>query len=99
MSKNIRLGIIGLGNIAQQHIANIQSGAVQGFRIKALSSRNETSLTKELNALHFSNYKDLIDSDTVDAILIATPTLSHFEIAKYALQKDLHVMLEKPIGL
>lgn len=99
MSKTIRLGVIGLGNIAQQHITNIETGAVAGFKITALCSRNETPLAQELNALHFSSYKDLIDSGSVDAVLIATPTLSHFEIAQYALEKDCHVMLEKPIGL
>lgn len=99
MTKVIRLGIIGLGNIAQQHINNIRNGEVSDFEIKALCSRNETPLATELKAKHFSCYKALIDSQTVDAVLIATPTMSHFEIACYALENDLHVMLEKPIGL
>lgn len=99
MINTIKLGVIGLGNIAQQHINNIQSGAVNDCTITALCSRSPTPLADELEATHFSDYKSLIDSDLVDAVLIATPTLSHFEIAKYALKKNLHVMLEKPIGL
>jgi predicted dehydrogenase len=95
----IRLGVIGLGNIAQQHIDNITSGAVKNCVVTALCSRNNTGQADTLNATHFSRYQDLIDSDLIDAVLIATPTLSHFEIAQYALQKNRHVMLEKPIGL
>ncbi len=95
----IRLGIIGLGNIAQQHINNVTSGAIENCVITALCSRNNTGQAEKLNAQHFNRYQDLIDSQVVDAVLIATPTMSHFEIAKYALQQNLHVMLEKPIGL
>lgn len=95
----IRLGVIGLGNIAQQHINNIIQGEVANCKITAVSSRNKTPLADEIGAQHFNHYSDLMDSGLVDAVLIATPTLSHFEMAKYALKRNLHVMLEKPIGL
>ncbi|MDN4501316.1 Gfo/Idh/MocA family oxidoreductase [Alteromonadaceae bacterium BrNp21-10] len=98
-NKIIRIGVIGLGNIAKQHIANIVSHDVQGCQITALCSRNETPLAKELGAQHFSEYQALIDSGLVDAVIIATPTMSHFDIAQYALQRNIHVMLEKPMGL
>lgn len=97
--KIIKLGVIGLGNIAKQHINNVTSGAVKHCQITALCSRSGSELAAALNASHFSDYQALIDSGLVDAVLIATPTLSHYEIAKYALEKNLHVMLEKPIGL
>ncbi len=103
MTKNIknpiRLGVIGLGNIAQQHINNITSQAVSGCVITAIATRNKTPLVDELKATHFTHYQELIDSGLVDAVLIATPTLAHFEMAAYALDKNIHVMLEKPIGL
>lgn len=95
----IKLGVIGLGNIAQQHIDNITNAHVNNCQITALCSRNKTPLADELGATHFSDYKMLIDSGLVDSVLIATPTMSHFDIAAYALQKNIHVMLEKPIGL
>ncbi|WAJ71279.1 Gfo/Idh/MocA family protein [Catenovulum adriaticum] len=97
--KEIRLGIIGLGNIAQQHINNIIQGEVANCKITAVASRNKTPLADEIGAQHFSHYSELMDSGLVDAVLIATPTLSHFEMSEYALKRHLHVMLEKPIGL
>lgn len=100
MTKNsVKIGIIGLGNIAKQHIDNILKGHVKGAELIALCSRTDDSLATELGLKHFSSYQALIDSKLVDAIIIATPTMSHFEIAKYALQQDMHVMLEKPIAL
>lgn len=96
---SIRLGVIGLGNIAQQHIDNIQSGQVEKCIITALCSRQENELSKGLGVAHFNDYKDLIDSGTVDAVLIASPTFAHKDMAHYALSRNIHVMLEKPIAL
>ena len=40
---------------------------------------------------------DLINNDEIDAIIIATPVSTHFELAKKALLHDKHVLLEKPM--
>ncbi|WP_016956628.1 Gfo/Idh/MocA family protein [Catenovulum agarivorans] len=96
--KIVKLGVIGLGNIAQQHINNVLQGEVENTKLTAVCSRQQTPNDLE-GVRHFSCYKALIDSGIVDAVLIATPTMSHFEISQYALQKNIHVLLEKPIGL
>ncbi|MEK6325020.1 MAG: Gfo/Idh/MocA family oxidoreductase [Acidobacteriota bacterium] len=43
------------------------------------------------------NYKELLGDPTIDAIAIATPVTSHFELAMQALQSGKHVMVEKPL--
>lgn len=98
-ASQIRLGVIGLGNIGQQHIGHIRSGAVQNCVITALSSRGSSALAKEIGAQHFTDYRGLIDSGLCDAVLIATPTMSHLDMGLYALKKGLHVLMEKPLGL
>ena len=95
----VRVVVIGLGNIAKQHINNIVSGAVQGCQLSAICSRQGSELGAELGVQHFSDYRQMCDSGLVDAVIIATPTMAHFAMAKYALQRNLHVMLEKPMGL
>lgn len=95
----VRIGVIGLGNIAKQHIDNIVSGAVVGGTLAAICSRNGSELAKQLAVPYFSDYQKLCDSALVDAVIIATPTMAHFDMAKYALGRNLHVMLEKPMGL
>jgi predicted dehydrogenase len=100
-SKNspVRIGVIGLGNIAKQHINNIVSGAVQACELRAICSRSGSELATELGVQHFVDYHELCDSGLIDGVIIATPTMAHFEMAKYALERNLHVMLEKPMGL
>ena len=99
MSETVRLGVIGLGNIGQQHIAHVRSGQAGDCVISALASRGAPTLADEIGARHFSDYRELIDSGCCDAVLVATPTMSHKEIGIYALQKGLHLLMEKPLGL
>jgi predicted dehydrogenase len=96
---DIRLGIVGLGNIARQHIDNITGGRVPGCRIAALCSRHADELAAELGVPHFSDYRALVASGDCDAVLVATPTFSHFEIGACVLRAGLHLMMEKPIGM
>ena len=45
----------------------------------------------------FSDWKELLRSPEVDAVLVATPVRTHFEIAAAALSAGKHVLVEKPI--
>lgn len=101
MSQNsvVRLGVIGLGNIAKQHIENIRGGAVADCTLSAVCSRQSDALDVAPGVPHFDDYRNLISSGTCDAVLVATPTFTHCEVGICALQAGLHVMMEKPIGL
>jgi predicted dehydrogenase len=95
----LRLGIIGLGNIGLQHVEHILSGAIEGCRITALCARGLSPLAERLNVSQYSDYRELVDSQVCDALIVATPTHAHFNIGCYALERGLHVLMEKPIGL
>ena len=45
-----------------------------------------------------SDVKDVCDNVEIDAVIIATPVHSHFELAKRALKNGKHVLIEKPIA-
>lgn len=47
----------------------------------------------------FDDYKKMIKEQKPDCLFIATPTSSHFEIAKYCLESGIHLFLEKPCCL
>lgn len=101
MSQNrvVRLGVIGLGNIAKQHIDNIRSGRVADCVLNAVCSRHPGAPDIAPGVPHFDDHRKLIDSGSCDAVLVATPTFTHHEVGAYALRAGLHVMMEKPIGL
>tara|TARA_R110002049_G_scaffold177382_16_gene344566 strand:+ start:1678 stop:2832 length:1155 start_codon:yes stop_codon:yes gene_type:complete len=98
-NKVVRLGVIGLGNIARQHIDNLRSGQTTDCVLAAVCSRQPTALAAELGVPHFTDFSELVHSGLCDAVLVATPTFTHFETGACALRAGLHVMMEKPIGL
>ncbi len=103
MTEKIRVGIIGCGWIAPMHVKNLLSTPevqLAGF----CSSRGESALRlknefvgKTDEKMVFTDYKEMIEECKLDAVEILTPNTYHFPQAMYALQKGLHVLLEKPI--
>mgnify|MGYP000179818161 CR=1 FL=1 len=96
-SKVVRMGVVGMGNIARQHIANIVEGRVANALLTATCSRGGS--TDLVGVSHFNDYRDLVASGLCDAVLVATPTNSHLEIGRATLDANLHLMMEKPMGL
>src|SRR5262249_26719274 len=45
----------------------------------------------------FADAHELIDSGTCDAVAIATPVATHYELASHALRKHMHALVEKPL--
>lgn len=97
--ENVRLGIVGLGNMGKAHLHNIRTGKVPGLRVTALCESVGT-LPELLEGEHpFTDVSQMIRSGHIDAILICTPHFSHTTIGIEALQHGLHVLVEKPISV
>jgi D-galactose 1-dehydrogenase len=88
-----RIGVIGLGKIAQdQHLPVI--AASPDFSLAAVSSQR--GLTAP-GALSFTDHAALLhDTPELDAVAICTPPQARHAIARDALAAGKHVMLEKP---
>lgn len=104
MTKQVKLGIIGVGNIGSKHCRYILDGETPGLVIAAVADRDAARrdwAKKELpgEVKVFTEGSELIDSGLCDAVLIATPHYQHPELAIHAFNKGLHVMCEKPAGV
>jgi predicted dehydrogenase len=101
--EKIRIGIIGYGNIGSVHAQSIASGLIKGLELTAVCDIQECRLNQAKESFPdvglFADYRELLDSGAVDAVLIATPHYLHPPIAVAAFQKGLHVLIEKPAGV
>lgn len=96
----IRIGIIGYGywgpnlarNLAETPGATVAKIADLDANKRALVRRRYPGVDTT------ADFRALIADPTVDAVVIATPVRSHFEIAMAALQAGKHVWLEKPMA-
>ncbi len=93
MTKRHRIGVIGLGKIAQdQHLPVIAANSA--YELVATSS---TRGLKAPGARHaFSHHAELLAHPEIDAVAICTPPQVRHRIAREALAAGKHVMLEKP---
>ena len=96
----IKGAIIGLGKMGISHAAIV--GAHPDVDMVAVCDTSSLVLDafKKFSAVRtYNNYKELIEKETLDFVLVATPTRFHYPIAKFALEKGLHVFCEKPFSL
>ena len=113
MSKKLRLGIIGAGNMGSKHINNILAGKCPEIEVTAVADRDPSKLEHVRTALEnartsgadipdmvcYSEGSELISARACDAVLIAVPHYQHPGLSVETMRAGLHVMCEKPAGV
>jgi predicted dehydrogenase len=96
----IKAGIIGLGKMGISHCSILNAHPdVDLVGACDTSKFLRWMLGKYSKIPVFDDYKKMIREQKPDCLFIATPTSSHFEIAKYCLENGIHLFLEKPCCL
>ena len=93
--KKIKVAVIGVGYLGKFHAEKYKiNKKVDLVGVVDSNKERRTEVSKKLNVLEFSNYKEVLSK--VDAVSIAVPTNLHYEIGKIFLENGKHVLLEKP---
>ncbi len=96
---NVNIAIVGYGYWGPNIVRNFYE--VDGVRLVACCDvrKERLVLIKEKYPMvkTTSNLNDLLSDPTIDAIIIATPTTTHFSLAKKVLESGKHVWIEKPM--
>lgn len=100
----VRLGVIGAGwFVSRRHLPDVQR--CTNLTLTALCRRDDVARTRMAEHFGvapenaFADWHKMLEEGALDAVLIATPNSLHFEQAQAALQKGLHVLLEKPMTI
>lgn len=94
---NVRLGIIGLGNIGKYHADYLSKGKVARCELTAVCDAY-APLDQYKPLKTFTDPDQLFRSGEIDAVIIATPHYQHTTLGIAALKAGLHIMVEKPIS-
>lgn len=92
----IKTAVIGVGYLGKYHVdkfATLPQSKL--IAICDIDSEHTQELSEKYEVAATDNYRSLVNE--VDAVSIATPTTTHFEIAKFFLKNGVHVFIEKPI--
>jgi len=91
-----RLGVIGAGALGYHHIRLLRDlDGVEFVGFYDVDVERAAKVTKELGVPSVSSVTALIDA--CDALTIVVPTSAHFEVARSALSRGRHLLIEKPL--
>ncbi len=97
----IRVGIIGCGRIADQHVIEIQK--IPGCEIVGVCDKEELMAKQMCERFRLENYfsdvYEFLNVARPNMVHITTPPQSHFELGKLCLEAECNVMFEKPFAL
>lgn len=101
-SKKLRIGIIGCGWIAAAHMVNyLKQPDVEVVAGADLVEGKAEAFFKEygIEAKYYNSHKEMLDDESLklDAVSVCTYNRTHAECTIYALNKGVHVLLEKPM--
>lgn len=100
MNEAVRIGLVGLGRIGRVHAANL-AGRIPGARLVRMVDADEAVVRHAApKGVEWSTrYEDLLEDPEIEAIIVASPTPLHAEMAEAAAAAGKHVFCEKPVSL
>ena len=99
----IGIGIIGVGHWGKNHVTVYKSLLQENIIDYLKICDNDEDRVKEISEINSIEYttkiEHILNDDKINAIVITTPSSTHYELTKLALENDKDVFVEKPITL
>jgi scyllo-inositol 2-dehydrogenase (NADP+) len=100
VADQLRVAVVGVGKMGLSHLSLLR--AHPQVELAAMCDSNGyvlDTLSKYTGMRAVKDFARVVEDDAIDAVVIATPTTSHFEMARTALEHGKHVFCEKPLTL
>src|SRR5262252_1109739 len=94
-----RIGIVGLGSAGRTHLAALKSVGVEHIYAADRNPRNRVWAAQEHGVTCYADYNELLKSQALDGLIVATPPRSHAELVDEAVRSQVHVLCEKPMAV
>ncbi len=98
MSNNLKIGVVGLGRLGFQHCENVvRSVGADLVAVSDLSAPALERATSTFAVKGFDNYLNMLENVEMDAVVVATPTQTHYNILVNLIERNLPIFCEKPM--
>jgi predicted dehydrogenase len=94
-----KVGLAGLGYWGPNLARNFDELAELAWLCDLSAENRERYASRFPDAQMTGDFDELLADDTVEAVVVATPVVTHYELAKRALEAGKHVLVEKPPAL
>ena len=97
MAQPLKVGVVGVGHLGKEHARIYRE--LPDSELVGISDLDpaKADKAKELDTVYYKDYRDLLGK--VEAVSVATPTSTHYTVAKEFLKAGIHTLIEKPITL
>lgn len=93
----MRVGVIGVGAMGQNHARVYADGPADLVGVSDPDVEVGRSVAKQFSTSHSADYRELLRED-LDAVSVCVPTRLHARVARDAIGRGLHVLVEKPLA-
>lgn len=102
MSSSLNVGVVGLGRLGSLY-AEYLAYQIPRSSVLAIADADEEKAQKVSDKLNienvFTDYRDMLELDALDAVVITTPTSTHKDIVINSSQKGKMIFCEKPLSI
>jgi predicted dehydrogenase len=94
----LKVAIVGAGHMGRIHLGKLH--AFEGVRVTGIADIDRAAsiaLSEKYHVPYFADYRDV--ADNLHGVVIATPTDTHYSIARSFMEKGVHVFIEKPVTI
>lgn len=99
--KRINIGVLGAAKIAERSVVPAIAELREQFNLIGIASRDKHKaryLADQYGTATYSSYQELIEQPTLEAVYIPLPNSLHYTWVKKALERNIHVLVEKSMG-
>ena len=96
IEQKLKVGLFGVGHLGKIHLKCLKE--VAALEVEGIYDPDQSraeSVAAEFGVKSYKSVEALLE--TVQAVIIVSPTITHFELAKAAIERGIHVFIEKPV--
>jgi len=97
----IKVAVIGAGSMGFNHLRVLRDLDKEQTQLVGVAEADEAALQRATGRFHvagYTDYRQMIEETHPDLVSVVVPTHLHFEVAAYAMEHGIHVLLEKPMA-
>jgi UDP-N-acetylglucosamine 3-dehydrogenase len=96
----LKIAVVGAGTMGVNHLRVLRDFDQERIQLVGVAEVSEVSLKQAMSRFHvagFSDYREMVEKTRPDLVVVVVPTHLHFEVATFALERGIHVLVEKPL--
>ncbi len=96
----LKVAVIGAGSMGMNHLRVLTDFDEECVQLVGIADLHEPALKQAMNRFHvaaYADYRQMIEQTRPDLVVVVVPTHLHYEVAAFALERGINVLIEKPI--